>query len=361
VLGPRVARTLSAAWRDPDAWLSRLLLPLAALFGLCASARRYAYRKGWFESVNLPVPVLVIGNITTGGSGKSPLVRLFAQRCQDRGLRVGIICRGYGGQAQQWPIIVTAATPVTLVGDEAVMLARLTGLTVAAGPDRIAAGQALLKHCLVDVLISDDGLQHYRLKRDAEVAVVAAKFGFGNARLLPAGPLREPERRLRDVDAVMFKDPEDGRAGFVLQATMLRRLSQAPNDGHAERIDASRNEVADASAVALAHWCRWDVAAITAIGHPRSFFDSLRTAGFKLESRAFPDHHHFVRKDLDFAPGKPLLVTEKDAVKIDPNWHADVWVVETLSVPNAAGEAALERVVDLLHGASARAQDSALG
>ncbi|MCC9002187.1 MAG: tetraacyldisaccharide 4'-kinase, partial [Candidatus Competibacter sp.] len=188
-----------------------LLWPLSLLFGLVARIRRFLYRNNVLKSVGLSVPVIVVGNISVGGTGKTPLVAQLVELLRDAGYKPGVVGRGYGGQSTQWPRSVMADSDPVQVGDEPVLLARRCRCPVVVGPDRVVAAQLLYETYDCNVIISDDGLQHYRLRRDIEIAVVDGFRRFGNAACLPAGPLREPPSRLREVDFVVSNGAARGQ------------------------------------------------------------------------------------------------------------------------------------------------------
>lgn len=277
---------------------SPLLRPLARAFEQGMSLHREAYARGHIKTHALPVPVIVVGNITVGGTGKTPLVIALANALKARGLRVGIVSRGYGGLTPRVPLAVTAKTSPRLAGDEPVLLARRTGCPVYVYPKRVDAGYALLKAHPVDLILSDDGLQHHALARDLELVVVDGERGFGNGELMPAGPLREPLERLETVDFVIYNGPcPKGGLAMELQGETLVGLGNACRrlklkDLKGERVDA-----------------------VAAIGHPERFFRHLERQGLLVEGHAFPDHHRFEPRDLAFCGERPLIMTEKDAVK----------------------------------------------
>jgi len=290
--------------------ISRLLAPLAGLYCAAIGVRRLAYRRGWFRQERLSAPVIVVGNITVGGTGKTPLVLWLAAFLRNAGFRPGIVTRGYGGRAQQWPRLVQADSDPDEVGDEPVLLARRGGVPVAAGPDRAAAGRLLMQTQRCDVLLSDDGLQHYRLARDIEIAVIDGARRFGNGRCLPAGPLREPIGRLKTVDLCVANGaPAADELGMQLVPSGFRELLSGRVESQLPKIDGA-----------------WQ--ALAGIGHPARFFDQLRGMGLEVVEHAFPDHHRFCPKDLAFAVDANLLMTEKDAVKCEryarPGWWAVV-------------------------------------
>ncbi len=277
-----------------------LLLPLSWLFGFLASLRRLLYGLRLLPQKRLPVPVVVVGNITVGGSGKTPLTIWLAQELSKRGFRPGIVSRGYGGNVGA----VTEVHPESdarAVGDEPLLLAQYTGCPVFVGRDRAAAGRALLHshpHC--DVIICDDGLQHYRLARTVEIAVLDAR-GTGNGLLLPAGPLREGRWRLRTVLAVV-------RNGADTTAANEFRMNLVP-DGYYSLADMS------VKVQAGMFGGRW-IHAVAGIGNPERFFELLRQQGITHEAHGFADHHEFSAGDFNFVrPGAWVLMTEKDAVK----------------------------------------------
>ncbi|GLQ48604.1 tetraacyldisaccharide 4'-kinase [Dyella flava] len=301
-----LAETLQRGWygggRLP--WWS---YPLAALYGLVVAVRRGGYQRGWLRSVRLPCPVIVVGNLTTGGTGKTPLTLALIGVLRQRGYRPGVVSRGYGGTQREPMLLGDAPNPVE-VGDEPALI-RATGVPVAIGRDRPAAAQLLLD-AGCDVLIADDGLQHYRLARDVEICVIDGERRFGNAKLLPAGPLREPLRRLNNVDFRVCNggDAKNGEIPMHLHGGMARALL----DGHEQPV--SRFSGARVHAVA-------------AIGHPQRFFASLVAQGIEVIPHPFPDHHAFAPSDLAFADGLPVLMTEKDAVKCRAFAQPDWWSV----------------------------------
>ena len=291
-------RWIERQWSEHNVLTLPLWL-LSLIFGAVASTRRTLYRAKILDSTRLPVPVLVIGNISVGGTGKTPLVLWAAQYLCRAGYHPGIIARGYGGDGSQHS--VTAQSDPTEVGDEPVILARRAQVPVFVGRNRVLAGRALLSaHPECDVLVADDGLQHYALHRDAEIAVVDGMRGLGNGLLLPAGPLREPPRRLHDVDAVICNGlPMSGARRCMCMRLVGERWY---NVG-----DATREAAFSAFKGRPLH-------AIAGIGNPARFFDTLRTAGLQCAQYAFPDHYSFCADDLAFARDDIVLMTEKDAV-----------------------------------------------
>lgn len=281
-----------------------LLSPLAFLFAAVSGLRRLAYRRGWLASIAVGVPVIVVGNISAGGSGKTPLTIWLVNWLRVQGYRPGVISRGYGGAARGCVEVQTDSL-ASDVGDEPVLIRFKTEVPVVVGRDRVAAARTLLaRYPEVDVLVSDDGLQHYRLQRDIELAVVDAASGLGNGWPLPAGPLREPSRRLDRVDAVIQVVRGAAQPRSDLPVTSWRADYTA---GLAYRLRASLATRPLHELPAL------DWFAVTGIGRPQGFFDMLQAAGIRFRPRAFPDHHAFQPQDLP-ADGA-VVMTEKDAVK----------------------------------------------
>jgi tetraacyldisaccharide 4'-kinase len=327
------ARSLNALWytRNPLRWL---LWPAAASFRALVAVRRRAYRSGWLESIDVGVPVIVVGNLTVGGTGKTPLTIWLAERLAEHGRRVGIVCSGYGGTSESWPVSVVSSSDALEVGDEAKLLARRAGCRVVAGPDRVAAARFLLRSGPLDIILSDDGLQHYRLRRAIEIAVVDGRRGLGNGLCLPAGPLREPASRLREVDAIVVNDGDFGHAG-VARAKLEPLRVEALGSGLTQSLDDFAGQT---------------VHAVAAIGNPDRFFDLLEAARLDVEPHALADHARLATEDLSFGDDAPVLITEKDAVKCEGLEVGNVWsVVTELKFASSDGErliAALERLLE---------------
>lgn len=295
--------TLQRVWyaRSPFP-LFLLLLPLSAVFAGLAALRRCAFRWGALRSVRVKKPVIVVGNITVGGTGKTPLTVWIVEFLQRLGLKVGVVMRGYGGTATSWPQDVTARSSAATVGDEAVLIAARTGAIVVADADRVAAANRAIA-LGADVIVSDDGLQHYRLCRDAEIAVIDAERGLGNGCLLPAGPLRESAARLARVDLVVRTERRGVAAG--------RRNGQL--SAHHEILEAQCIPTGERRALSTFAGSR--VHAVAGIGNPNAFFAMLREQGLEVDARALPDHAALERADIEPAGTAPVLMTEKDAVK----------------------------------------------
>ncbi|HLP98974.1 MAG TPA: tetraacyldisaccharide 4'-kinase [Sideroxyarcus sp.] len=282
--------------------LHLLLFPLSLLFRTLAGLRRFLYSSGILTSVKLPVPVVIVGNISVGGTGKTPLTLWLAQQLIDNGWHPGIVSRGYtrnnGGKDTPHQVVLDDAADE--VGDEPLLMAQRALCPVWIGRDRPAATLALLQtHPECDIILSDDGLQHYRLRRDAEIVVIDGARRFGNGLLLPAGPLREPVSRLHAVDAVVVNGGAAGSGEFAM------------------RLEGSRfyNLLNPAIVVTAGELAGQRLHAIAGIGHPQRFFNHLQQLGLECRVHAFPDHHHYAAADIDFADADAILMTEKDAVK----------------------------------------------
>jgi tetraacyldisaccharide 4'-kinase len=325
-----VERRLVARWygeRGPAPWL----VPLGALFRAGVRLRRSLYRCGLLRVERLPVPVVVVGNLTVGGTGKTPLVLWLAEALRVRGRAPGIVSRGYGG-AGRAPMRVQADSDAARVGDEALLLARRSACAVAVGADRAAAARLLLA-AGVDVVIADDGLQHYALGRDLEIVVLDGQRGLGNGHCLPAGPLREPARRLAEVGAVVVHEDETGRDAGIPGALKMRMRARAVLP------------VAGGAARALEEFHGQRVHALAGIGHPQRFFAWLRARGLEVIPHAYPDHARFAPGDIDPGDGLPVLMTEKDAVKCARFAGPQHWYV---SVDAALEAADAERLLGLV-------------
>ena len=303
--------------------LTLLLLPFSAVFAAVSGLRRLAYRRGWLASVAVGVPVIVVGNLTAGGSGKTPLVIWLVQQLRARGHRPGVVSRGYGGSARNC-VEVMSDSAAAEVGDEPLLIRNKADVPVVVGRDRVAAARTLLAcHPGVDVIVSDDGLQHYRLQRDLELAVIDASSGLGNGWPLPAGPLREPPGRLTRVDAVV-----QVVRGDAVPRTLEGAWRADYRAGRAYRLQAPQIQIA------LRDLPQRDWIAATGIGRPRGFFDMLAAQGIRFSPRAFADHHVFQAGDLP--ADAAVLMTEKDAVKCRKIAGADWWAIE-LDVALEAG------------------------
>lgn len=301
----------------PRLWRTRspvvvLLLPLSWLYAGIVRIRRACYDSGMLEVVRFPRPVVVVGGITVGGSGKTPLVMHVVRMLEAGGRRPGIVSRGYGGRARGAPLVVDRTTPVSECGDEPAMLARRLGVPIVVDADRPRGVNTLITTLDCDVVVSDDGLQHYAMDRQVEIAVVGGGGHAGNGYCLPAGPLREPLARLREVDMVVSNGgpPEPGWYTMNLRIEGLRRLN-----GNEER--------------PLADFRGRRVHAVAGTGSPHGFFEMLADLGLDIEAHPFPDHHRYESRDFEGMTGASIVMTEKDAVKctdmpLDDAWYAPV-------------------------------------
>jgi len=322
-----LARWLQQLWYL-DAITGTWLSPLSFLFSDAVRLRAFLYRTGVLKSQRLPVPVIIVGNITVGGTGKTPLLIWLAERLKQAGFKPGIISRGYGGKAAHWPQPVTAGSDALLVGDEALLIVQRTGCPMAVAPLRVESARWLLDNADCDVLLSDDGLQHYALQRDVEIAVVDGQRRFGNGFCLPAGPLREPIERLRSVDFVVVNGGETADNEFAM--TLAGDSAVNLHSGETKP---------------LADFVGLDCHAVAGIGNPDRFFQHLAAAGLRCQAHAFPDHYRFQAPDIDFGDGKPVLMTEKDAVKCRAFADDRHWFVPVAAV---VSEQLTERLIHLL-------------
>jgi tetraacyldisaccharide 4'-kinase len=304
---PDAGRGITAAWYRGDRWLL-LLRPLELLFRGLAFFRREAYGAGLFRSYRADRPVVIVGNITVGGTGKTPVVIALVEALQSKGLRPGVVSRGYGARAPHdtFPHIVTAASTARQCGDEPLLIQRRTGAPVVVAPKRPAAVRALLKSAAVDIVLCDDGLQHYPLARDMEIVIVDAQQGLGNGYCLPAGPLREPSSRLASVDRVLYRN------GDGVDAVRYQPVAWVNVDsGEQRELDSFSG--------------REGLVAVAGIGQPAQFFASLESMGMAARCKAFPDHHAFTASDFEPYAGATILMTEKDAVKCREIAGPDAW------------------------------------
>jgi tetraacyldisaccharide 4'-kinase len=312
-----IERFFAREWRRRG-WVAWSLTPLACVFGLIAATRRAGFALGVIKRIEVGVPVVIVGNVTVGGTGKTPTVIALVEALRAAGFQPGVVSRGYGAKIKE-PTSVTSAHSPAQVGDEPLLIARRTRAPVVVSPDRVAAAQALVRtHPGVDVIVSDDGLQHYRLARTFELVVFDDRLG-GNGFLLPAGPLREPMSRERD--ATLVNSPYE------------RTLPPWPNTfsldlepGEAWRLDnpAMRRPLAD--------FAGERIVAGAGIGSPERFFASLRAAGLTPATRAFPDHHDYRDNPFADVDADSILITEKDAVKFGAWRDARIWVVPVQAV-----------------------------
>lgn len=332
------SRTPPSFWQKRTGLAYNLLRPVSALMGVLIAARRFAYRRGWLRQAHLSVPVIVVGNIAVGGSGKTPVVAWLCQKLIAHGWQPGIISRGYGGQTRESTLVdPTWEKASQYFGDEPVLLAQLTGVPVAIGKDRVQAGQKLLStHPHVDIIVSDDGMQHYRLARDLEIAVLDPKT-LGNRTLLPAGPLREPLSRLQKTHLVLLHGDDDpallsARGNVPAWPMYLRGTDQVVSLSDAHQHRAIRD-------------FKRPVHAIAGIGQPERFFTQLESLGLTIIRHPYPDHYCFTAEDFASFSEAPKLMTAKDAVKCLALNLKDAWV---FPVEAAIDEAAFQFILTQL-------------
>jgi tetraacyldisaccharide 4'-kinase len=325
-----IAGSLERCWYMPQAAPVWWTLPLSALYAAGSASRRALYRHGWLRAEQLPVPVIVVGNITVGGTGKTPLTIALVDALRERGWNPAVVSRGYGGSSST-PRRLDASPDPAVVGDEPALIRMRTGAPVAVGANRPATARLLVGQG-ADVIVADDGLQHYALARDLAICVVDGLRRFGNRRQLPAGPLREPESRLHDVDFVVC----NGGAPHEQEVPMQLVLDGWVAIGHTGRPQP------------LAALAGRRVHAVAGIGNPPRFFDALRDSGIEPIAHPFPDHHQFTAGELDFGDDRALLMTEKDAVKCrafaKDNWYA---VPASAQLPETFFDAVARRIADM--------------
>jgi tetraacyldisaccharide 4'-kinase len=329
---------LQSVWYGP-AWRSLPLWPLALLYRALVALRALAFRLGLLRVQHAGVPVIVVGNLTVGGTGKTPVAAWLTRQLQARGRRVGVVLRGYGGSHRGGPRRVSATDDPALTGDEALLHARRGAHVVVIGADRVAAARLAAAEG-AEVVVCDDGLQHTRLARDYEIAVVDGARGLGNGWMLPAGPLREPAGELESVQAVVVNERgQPARAAFAVRRPLLVTARQQLGDAVNLRSGA-RRPLHDFAACA-------DLHAVAGIGHPQAFFVGLRQAGLQPTVHPLPDHATLAPAALPFPPGAAVLMTEKDAVKCQGFAQADWWWVELdLDVGRAEAAALLASVLE---------------
>ncbi|HBX57661.1 tetraacyldisaccharide 4'-kinase [Pseudomonas sp. UBA2684] len=311
---------LLAAWYAGHPALA-LLRPLELLYRHVVQRKRARFLAGEGRIYRAPVPVLVVGNITVGGTGKTPLILWLIEHCRSRGLKVGVVSRGYAAKPAHFPWRVRADQSASVAGDEPLLIVQRSGVPLMIDPDRGRAVQALLAAEPLDLILSDDGLQHYRLARDLELVLIDAARGLGNRRCLPAGPLREPVERLHSVDALLYNgaasDPEGGYA-FSLQPRALVHLRSGEQRP-------------------LTHFPpQQRLHAVAGIGNPQRFFSTLETLHWRPIPHAFADHAPYSAELLDFSPALPVLMTEKDAVKCRAFAADDWWYLPVDAQPSPA-------------------------
>jgi len=349
-----VAGVLERAWREGGA-LATLLRPVGALNRVLVGARSALYRSGRLATVPSPLPVVVVGNLSVGGTGKTPLTAHLVERLRARGWRPGIVSRGHGGTPRETPWHVRHDDAAGAVGDEPLMLRRMTGAPVCVCVYRARAVAALAADTDCDLVLSDDGLQHLAMARDAEIVVVDAVAGFGNGRLLPAGPLREPVSRLDSVDLIAIRVPaldDEVIAANDLRGTHERRGRDMPPAFRFATARPRMRRWPDGDWHDLASFRGRRVHAVAGIGRPARFFETLRERGLIVDTRALPDHHVPDSADLAFDDDAPVLVTSKDAVKLDAvgELPAELYEVRVEIETDAGADVWIEALSERLRG-----------
>ncbi len=293
-----------------DRFIGLCFLPLSMIFNDFVRLRRYFYRIGLCKVHKLPVPVIVVGNITVGGTGKTPLTIFLAELLKQSGYKPGIICRGYGGQTENWPQQVKTDSDPRQIGDEALLMARRTGCPVVVGPKRVAAARLMLEQNDCNVIISDDGLQHYSLDRDIEIIVIDGERRFGNGYSLPSGPLRESMSRISEVDFLVCNgaNPEENEYSMTVDGSEAINLLT----GEKKSLSLFKNISCQA---------------IAGMGNPQRFFALLNGAGISYDTHIFPDHHDYQETDFKFGVEYEVLMTEKDMVKCSGFAKNNYWFV----------------------------------
>ncbi|PCJ20182.1 MAG: tetraacyldisaccharide 4'-kinase [Gammaproteobacteria bacterium] len=299
------------AWYRPLGW-NKCLLPLSWAFERLAARRRAQFASGQRAVKRVSVPVIVVGNISVGGTGKSPLVIFLIEALRQQGWTPGVISRGYGASVKDFPCEVSGQDAPDVMGDEPVMIARRTGVPLVIDPNRSHAADYLLSKTSCDVIISDDGLQHYALARDIEIAVVDGLKGLGNGCCLPVGPLREPPNRLNEVDLVVLNQAGDSSPldGYSVNSDYLYKMDIAP-----EGLYSVASLVSSSSTAMDVNNLGPKVHGVAGIGNPDRFFASLRKQGFDVVEHRFPDHYQYQSGDLQFGDSLAVVMTEKDAIK----------------------------------------------
>lgn len=313
---------------------SLLLLPLSVIFFLISYARKYLYQFNFLKSYKLKVPVVIVGNITLGGTGKTPLVIHLANELKKNGYHPGIVTRGYGskviGAAE-----VNPKSNTDEVGDEPILIQKRTRMPVFVSKDRVMAAKALIKkYKKIDVILSDDGIQHYRLMRDVEVIVIDGTRKFGNGYLLPAGPLREPIYKLNDVDIIVCNHKK------VIDGSYLMKYKREV------LINLKTNQEISLNKIRLGN-----IHAIAGIGNPDLFFNDLKSLGLVFDSSAYKDHYRFTKKDFKTMNDKNIIMTEKDAVKCEKFAQDNFWYLPVSAEINSKFiDVILKKLKHISHG-----------
>ena len=301
---------LNKIWYEGQAIPMRYKI-LAKIFSILSGFRRKLYALGVLKSTKIKCPVVIVGNISVGGVGKTPFVMWLVNQLKAQGYKVGVVSRGYGGKREHEPMLVIPQTSAKASGDEALLIAKHTDAPVFVGKNRVKAAQKLLLDYRVDVIIADDGLQHYALKRDVEIVLIDAKYGLGNEQLLPAGPLREEKSQLNSVDMIIYKGEvaDDEADYFSYEPLMVYELGNIKKQ---KDLQSFRNQ---------------RIQALAGIAHPDSFFKLLSAQGLAVVKHPLDDHEVLTEQHFQFDNDDPIFITEKDAVKCIDMKIKNVWVV----------------------------------
>lgn len=329
-------------WQSTRTCQAWLLTPIAWIYRIVLASRRLAYRINLCRTYIAPVPVIVVGNLTVGGTGKTPLVIALAEYLQQQGLKVGIVSRGYGAKAGAYPVLVTPHSEPKQVGDEPLLMAKRTHCPVMIDPKRPRAIATLLKQCPCDVILSDDGLQHLAMQPTLSIIVIDGVRRFGNGLVLPAGPLREPLQachgfaalamsRAKNISPLRNARNDTGKKQVAKRNPYLWVVNGEPKTSHEWPMTLHCDmvyQLQTAERKPLTEFVGQKVVAIAGIGNPQRFFTMLETLGMDVEAHAFPDHHAYTADDFKaINPEFPWLMTEKDAVKCVAFVTANTWVV----------------------------------
>jgi len=316
----KLGERLQQAWYQGHPALS-LLWPLEQLYCAIVKRKRARFLSGESTTYRAPVPVIVVGNITVGGTGKTPLILWLIEHCRMQGLRVGVVSRGYGARPASLPWTVNATDSAEQAGDEPLLIVQRSGVPLVIAPERAQAVQQLLAENSIDLILSDDGLQHYGLARDLELVLIDAARGLGNQRCLPMGPLREPVERLQNVDAVLFNGAaQDSENGFAMQLQPTELV----------HIRSGRREPLNYFPA------QQSMHAVAGIGNPQRFFKTLEGLNWQPIAHAFADHAEFTPQDLQFSDDLPVVMTEKDAVKCRAFAADNCWYLQVAAQPSPA-------------------------
>jgi len=308
---------ITRAWYEKKKWIL-IFYPLSVLYRFLSSVRKNQYLSGSKPVWHAPVPVIIVGNISIGGSGKTPLALTLIKHLKNKGYNPGIVSRGYGAATRDFPRAVNATDNPVEVGDEPLLLAQRGDCPVVIDPDRVSAAKFLLEQFDCDIIISDDGMQHYALGRDIEIAVVDAARRFGNELCLPAGPLREPVKRLDQVDFIVYNGE-----------LPTKEFSNQSQSFSMQLVPDQFVPLSGEIPVAMDSWSEsTTVEAVAGIGNPTRFFSTLRTLGFSVNENPFPDHHQFSASDFSEFSNSPTIMTEKDAVKCEHSWIKNGWFLQ---------------------------------